>query len=119
MARHPSSCRHAHRSSADGRCAKTSTWHGRQLGKLALPVSDAQYYALLSRAYHGGVTRREMQWEISLVEAWGMILASGLLHGEAYIWPDPSLSVVGQKLIAARDLKQKWQSGDWQPQIEI
>lgn len=84
-----------------------------------MPVSDAQFYALLSRAYGGGVTRDEMRWQISLVEAWGMILASGLLHGEAYIWPDARLSTAGRKLIAAAEMKQKWQSGEWKPQIEL
>lgn len=54
-----------------------------------------------------------------MVEAWGMILASGLLHGEAYIWPDARLSSAGRKLIAARELREKWQRGGWVPQIEI
>lgn len=82
-------------------------------------MSEAQFYALLTRAYHGAVTRHEMMWQISLVEAWSMILASGLLHGEAYIWPDARLSEAGRKLLTASTLKARWQSGQWKPDIEL
>jgi len=60
-----------------------------------------------------------MRWHISLVEGWGMILAGGLLHGEAYIWPDPRLSTAGRKLLAAEEKRQAWQRGEWQPQIDL
>lgn len=78
----------------------------RPLGKLALPVSEAQYYALLSRAYHGTTTREEMRWHISLTEGWSLIHAAGLLAGETYIWPDPKLSTSGRLLLRVNQLRQ-------------
>jgi hypothetical protein len=84
-----------------------------------LPVSDAQYYALLSRAFNGGVTRYEMMWEISLVEAQSMFHAAGLLEGESYLWPDPRLSKSGREMLRIREMREQFRQGLWQPEIDL
>ncbi len=66
-------------------------------------MTEAQYYALLSRATRP--TRYEMHWEISLVEAWNEILASNILHGESFMWPDPMLSEAGREMLAVKELR--------------
>lgn len=60
-----------------------------------------------------------MMWEIPLAEGWAMIHASGLLHGEAYVWPDARLSAAGRKLIAAHELREQFASGARKIEIEI
>lgn len=72
-----------------------------------MPVEEAQFYALLSRAFSGAVTRYDMRWKISLSEAWAMILAGGILNGEAFIWPDPELSRSGRAMLHAKALRDK------------
>jgi ABC-type cobalamin transport system permease subunit len=84
-----------------------------------LPVAEAQYYALLSRAFHGGVSRQEMRWQVSLAEGWAMIHAAGLLAGEAYIWPDPRLSSSGRALLRVRDLREAVRRGEWVPEVDL
>lgn len=82
-------------------------------------MPEEQYYALLARAAQGSLTRHEMKWHLSLAEGWAAIHAGGLLHGEAFIWPDARLSGAGRKLIAAQELRDKIRQGLWQPQIEL
>jgi hypothetical protein len=60
-----------------------------------------------------------MRWDISLTEAWGMIHASGLLHGETYIWPDARLSTAGRTLLRVQDIRQQIAQGDWKPEIDL
>lgn len=79
----------------------------------------AQYYAELSRAWAGAVTRYEMMWEIDLIEGYSMIHAAGILHGESYIWPDATLSSVGRKLLRLREVATQVQNGDWMNQIDL
>lgn len=71
-------------------------------------MAGAEYYALLSRAYPGGVTRDEMMWEISLTEAHAMMLASGILQGGAYVWPDPRLSTSGRQMLRVQAKLERW-----------
>lgn len=60
-----------------------------------------------------------MRWEVSLVEAWSMILASGLLHGESYIWPDPRLSTGGREMLRIQALRESYQRGEWRPDLDL
>lgn len=60
-----------------------------------------------------------MMWEIPLAEGWSMIHAAGLLHGEAYIWPDARLSAAGRKLIAAQELREQFARGLRTVEVEI
>jgi hypothetical protein len=48
-----------------------------------------------------------------------MIHASGLLHGEAFIWPDARLSAAGRKLIAAQELRDQFARGQRKVEVEI
>lgn len=82
-------------------------------------MREAQYYAELARAWAGAVTRYQMMWEIDLIEGYAMIHASGILHGEAWIWPDASLSSVGRKLLRLREVASQAKSGDWLKQIDL
>jgi hypothetical protein len=66
-------------------------------------VTDAQYYARLSRAVR--LSRFEMMWEVSHVEGWHFILAGGILEGGCYMWPDPMLSEAGRQALRLRDLR--------------
>lgn len=83
-----------------------------------MPVSGAQYYALLARALPGA-TLRELQWEISLVRGWSLIHAAGLLAGEAFIWPDPRLSTSGRALLRVQRLREAVRRGEWMPEIDL
>lgn len=82
-------------------------------------MRSADFYALLSRAYPGGVTRDEMRWEISLTEAYGMILASGILHGGAFVWPDPRLSRSGRQMLKLRDKLERWKTEGFASMIDL
>ena len=119
MARHPAGGAVADGAPDPGADACAVGAFGRQLGKLALPVSDAQYYALLSRAYEGGATRREMRWEISLAEGWGMIHAAGLLNGENFIWSDPRLSESGRAMLRVKAMRERFAEGTWEPEVDL
>lgn len=82
-------------------------------------MRDAEYYALLSLAFNGGVTRYEMFWQISLTEAQNMIHASGILRGNTYIWPDPRLSESGRAMLAVRDQIQTWRTKGLADMIDL
>lgn len=84
-----------------------------------MPVQEAQYYAELARAFAGGVTRYQMMWEIDLTEGHSMIHAAGILHGEAWIWPDARLSRAGRKLLRLREIRDQIQRGEWQANIDL
>lgn len=60
-----------------------------------------------------------MRWEISLVEGWAMILAGGILDGEAYVWPDARLSRTGRKMRKVKDLAEKVKRGAWTPRVDL
>jgi hypothetical protein len=83
-----------------------------------VPVSGAQYYALLARALPGA-TLQELQWEVSLVRAWSLIHAAGLLAGEAFIWPDPRLSTAGRAMLRVQQLREAVRRGDWMPEVDL
>jgi hypothetical protein len=82
-------------------------------------VVAAQFFVLLSRAFPGGISRYEMRWEISLVEAWSAIHAAGILEGETYIWPDPRLSKVGRAMLRVRELREQVRRGEWRPLVDL
>jgi len=48
-----------------------------------------------------------------------MILASGLLHGESYIWPDPRLSSSGREMLRIQSLRESYQRGEWKPDLDL
>ena len=58
-------------------------------------------------------------WEISQVEAWAMILAGGILEGEAYIWPDARLSESGRKMLKLQDLSREVKAGQWRARVDL
>lgn len=60
-----------------------------------------------------------MIWEISLTEAHGMILAAGILYGEAWIWTDANLSRAGRKLLRMREIRDQIQRGEWRADIDL
>lgn len=68
----------------------------------------AEYYALLARALPG-TSYHDLQWNIPLAQAWALIHASGILHGNLYVWPDPRLSPAGQMMLRIREKRQRWQ----------
>ena len=79
-------------------------------------MERAQFYALLSRA--AGASRHEMRWEISLVEAWSLIHAAGILHGESFIWADPRLSRVGRVFLKLKALRENPRR-DWAADLDL
>mgnify|MGYP007090097834 CR=1 FL=1 len=83
-----------------------------------MPVSGAQYYALLARALPGA-TLQELQWEVSLVRGWSVTLAAGLLAGEAFIWPDPRLSTSGRAMLRVQQLREAVRRGEWMPEVDL
>ena len=84
-----------------------------------MPVGEAQYYALLSRAFPGGVTRHEMQWDIDLVEGWSAIHAAGIIEGQSWIWPDARLSKSGRAMLRVQSLRDRFRSGTWKPTFDL
>lgn len=77
-------------------------------------MPEAQYTALLARALPG-TPLHELDWRISLTRGWSLIHAAGILHGDAYIWPDPRLSTIGRTLLKARAVRK---ARPWRKQIE-
>lgn len=82
-------------------------------------MTDAQYYALLSQAYSGGVSRVEMQWEIDLVEGWSAIHSAGILEGQAYIWEDARLSTNGRAMLRVQAMREAFKAGTWRPTVDL
>lgn len=54
-----------------------------------------------------------------MVEGWAMILAGGILEGEAYIWPDARLSKAGRKILKLQKLSHKVKTGEWKPRVDL
>lgn len=82
-------------------------------------MPEADYYALLARAYQGGITRREAMWEIDLIEGWSMIHAAGILHGESFIWPQAELSEAGRSMLRVQKLRADFMAGKWRPTTDL
>lgn len=73
---------------------------------------------LLARAYPGA-DPDTLLWRISLVRGWSAIHASGILNGEAFIWPDPRLSAGGRAMLRALELQEKYRRGEWRPEVDL
>jgi hypothetical protein len=78
-------------------------------------VNEAQFLALLARALPG-TSYLDLRRHISLARGWSLIHASGILHHEIYIWPDPRLSTIGRKLLKAHDLRTR---KPWIKQVDL
>jgi len=59
-----------------------------------------------------------LKWNISLVEGWSAIHASGILHGECFIWPDPRLSAVGRAFLRVRRIREQGQQ-NWAADLDL
>ena len=66
----------------------------------------AQYLALLARALPG-TSYHALTWHISLALGWSLIHASGILHGEVFIWPDASESKVGRLFLRVQSMRKE------------
>lgn len=60
-----------------------------------------------------------MMWEIDLIEAESMIHSSGILDGQAYIWPDANLSAAGRSMLRVQKLREAFRNGTWKPTIDL
>lgn len=63
-------------------------------GKLALPVAEAQYVAVIARGT--GWTEDFIRWHLPLSRGRAYVHALRLMEGEAMMWPDRRLSEVGR-----------------------
>lgn len=81
-------------------------------------MRSAEFYALLARALPG-TPYHELQWGISLAQAWSLIHASGILEGNSYVWPDPRLSQAGQTMLRVREKVERWQAGGIAHMIDL
>lgn len=81
-------------------------------------MRSAQYYALLARAIPG-TPLYDLRWHVSLLEGWSLIHAAGILHGEAFIWPDPRLSAAGRAMLRVQEMREKFRRGEWQPEVDL
>lgn len=83
-----------------------------------MPVSRAQYYALLARALPG-TPIYDLRWNVSRVEGWSLIHAAGILHGESFIWPDARLSRTGRSFLRLQEVRKAAVSGKWVEQLGL
>lgn len=63
-------------------------------GKLALPVAEAQYVAVIARGT--GWPEDYIRWHLPLSRGRAYVHALRLMEGEAMVWPDRRLSEVGR-----------------------